>query len=234
MAKGNETGNEILRYQVPDHQDSTVLLTALAEHGFQATGDYAHGTTLLSIVCTGDPSVQREQVRALLADLHDSTLGGPHLIYGPVRFEDETGDEPHAVPSATTSTSRAGQDDDEAPATTGPTERARRGWAPVLRAGWGLLLLGRTEQMCRIAAVDPTVEAKLVARVLGARHVAQAALVMAHPSRRVLGLGAAADAAHALTAVAYGASGPGRLRAGLISGGVATSFALDGLRRLRH
>jgi len=223
--------NDVLRYRVPDHQDSTVLLAALAEHGYQASGEFEHAATTLSITSLGERSADREQVRSILGAMHDSTLGGPELIYGPVRFEDEPGEGPKAVSPGVMQNFRAMVD--ESPAVPAAPEPVRLGWAPVVRAAWGLVLLVGTEPVCRLAAVEPTKEAQLVVRTLGARHVAQAALTMTLPSHRVLWLGAAADSAHALTAVMYGVSAPGRLRAGLASAGVATAFALDGLRRLR-
>lgn len=223
--------DEVLRYRVPDHQDSTVLLAALAEHGYRATGEFEHAATNLSIQVTGDPAAERERVREVLGAVHDSTLGGPELIYGPVRFEDEPGGGPRAVSPSVVAEIRAARD--AAPQAAEPGHQPPAGWAPLVRGGWGLVLLTATAPVCRAAGVEPTREAQLVVRLLGARHVAQAALTMKVPTHTTLWLGAAADSAHALTALLYGVSAPGRLRAGLASAGVATAFALDGLRRLQ-
>lgn len=223
--------DEVLHYRVPDHQDSTVLLAALAEHGYHASGEYEHAATTLSITGSDGSPLDRERVRDVLAAVHDAALGGPELIFGPVRFEDEPGGGPRAVSPAVVAEIRAARD--AAPPASPPRPQPSAGWAPLVRGGWGLVLLTATAPVCRAAGVEPTREAQLVVRALGARHVAQAAVTSKVPTHTTLWLGAAADSAHALTALLYGVSAPGRLRAGLASAGVATAFALDGLRRLQ-
>lgn len=98
MRKDHTTG--YVRYRVPDHQDPTVLLAALAKQGYEASSVYDRAATMLTITYVGRRAEQRERVRGILGELHDSTLGGPPLIYGPVKFEDEPGEGPHAVPPA--------------------------------------------------------------------------------------------------------------------------------------
>ncbi len=69
-----------------------------------------------------------------------------------------------------------------------------------------------------------------VARILGARHLTQAVLSGATPSREVLALGVWVDGVHALTALGLAGLDPTRARAGLIDAAVAATWAGFGLR----
>lgn len=69
--------------------------------------------------------------------------------------------------------------------------------------------------------------------MLGARHLAQAALSGVDPSPEVLALGVWVDTIHALTAAALALADRSRARAGLIDMGVAAVWAGAGYRDLR-
>ena len=230
----NTTGS--LRYRVPDHQDPTVLLAALAKSGYDASSVYEHASTTLTVPYDGPRHEERERVRRILSEVHESTLGGPDIIYGPVRFEDEPGDDgPRAVPPSELPRARAAAEhQDDGNAAPGHSTGAAIGLTPLVRAAWGVLLLTGTDTVCRTAAVPPSPRSRLVVRALGARHLASAGVVAAAPSRRTLWIGAALDSAVALVAVAYAASEPERRRAGVASGAVAAAFAVDGVRRARQ
>ena len=104
----------------------------------------------------------------------------------------------------------------------------------LLRATWGTALLLAPEQVLSWGhhlRVDST--SLTVARILGARHLAQAALSGIRPSPEVLAMGIWVDAAHAATALGLAATDRHRVRAGLIDTAVATVWALTGYRALR-
>ncbi len=77
----------------------------------------------------------------------------------------------------------------------------------------------------------------VVARVLGARHLAQGAVAVARPGPAVSALGVAADLAHAASMVALAAADRRRRRAGstdaVIGLGFAAAGAVDVRRRRR-
>lgn len=90
----------------------------------------------------------------------------------------------------------------------------------------GILLTRRTRWALRLLGYsDDTVTARAVARVLGARHLLQSMVVM-RGNRNVVWGGAAVDAVHALTCLAYAKHSPAGRRAGLRSAAVAVSLAL--------
>lgn len=65
-----------------------------------------------------------------------------------------------------------------------------------------------------------------VVRVLGLRHVVQALVSAAYPSRRVIQLGAAADALHATTDITCGLLKRRRAAAAFTDAGVAIGFVV--------
>lgn len=73
----------------------------------------------------------------------------------------------------------------------------------------------------------------LVARVLGARYLAQALVSGAAPTGAVLALGAEVDAAHAASMIMLGLLDRPRRREALASALVAGSFAVAGMRAAR-
>jgi hypothetical protein len=100
----------------------------------------------------------------------------------------------------------------------------------ALRAGYGLLLLGAPGPVARLYAgrgCDRRTVA--VARVLGARHLAQAALSARHRSETALGLGVAVDLLHAASMIGLAVLDRSRTRAGLLDATGAAGFAVAGL-----
>ncbi|MEJ5946533.1 hypothetical protein WDZ17_14645 [Pseudokineococcus basanitobsidens] len=105
----------------------------------------------------------------------------------------------------------------------------------VARAAWGtvcLLAPGLVERS--LAGREPDVRARRVVRVLGARHLVQAAGARLLPPHLAVGGGAAVDAVHALTAAAFGLGDARRRRAALADAAVAAGWCVWGVRRYRR
>jgi hypothetical protein len=102
----------------------------------------------------------------------------------------------------------------------------------LARSAWALVLLTAPDRVARVLGVTPSWRSRAVLRVLGCRHLAQAALSELSPSTGSQ-IGVAVDVAHALSAVAYGASAPDRRRTGALMAGGATTFATAGVQNLR-
>ncbi len=103
----------------------------------------------------------------------------------------------------------------------------------LARAAYGIALVAAPGPVLRHVhdvTVDPTSIA--VARVLGVRHLVQAALSGLDPGPDVLGLGVWVDTTHAASAVGLAVLDPNRRRAGLVDAGVAGAWALAGYRDL--
>jgi hypothetical protein len=104
----------------------------------------------------------------------------------------------------------------------------------LARAGWGgALLFAPRVVLNRVHHVEIDTKSVLVARVLGARHLTQAALSGVNPSPEVLAMGVWVDLAHASTAVALAVVDRTRARAGLADTAVAGLWAGVGWRDLR-
>jgi hypothetical protein len=86
------------------------------------------------------------------------------------------------------------------------------------------------------AAADPghRAAATVVARILGARHLIQAAATAGQPDGAVLALGAEADAAHAASMLAVGLISPSWRRAALRDCLLAATLAAAGAAAARH
>jgi hypothetical protein len=108
-------------------------------------------------------------------------------------------------------------------------------WLAGARAGYGAVQLLRpaysAEQLLG-GPLDPGAVAAV--RVLGARQLAQAAVSVADPSARLLGLGAGADAAHALTMALLALADPRWRRPAMVSGLIAAAFAAVGATAARR
>lgn len=104
----------------------------------------------------------------------------------------------------------------------------------LLRGVWGLTLLTAPATALRLldARAEHDHRALVVARVLGARQVVQAAWSGAFPTRGVLAVGAWVDAAHSLTGVALAVADPKRRRTAATDATVAAAFAVAGRRAL--
>ena len=103
----------------------------------------------------------------------------------------------------------------------------------ILRAAWGAALLCAPRpvlEQVNHASVDATSLA--VARILGARHLAQAVLSGLSPTPEVLAMGVWVDAVHAGTAAALVVVDPARSRAGIADAAVAATWAGLGYRDL--
>jgi hypothetical protein len=103
----------------------------------------------------------------------------------------------------------------------------------LLRATWGTALLLAPEQiLSRVHHLRIDATSLTVTRILGARHLTQAALSGIRPSPEVLAMGIWVDSAHAATALGLAATDRHRARAGLIDTAIAIAWALAGYRAL--
>jgi hypothetical protein len=99
---------------------------------------------------------------------------------------------------------------------------------PVARLVWGGLLVTAPRTVLRVLTDGAGSEAPVI-RVLGARHVAQAAVELARPTPATLRVGAAVDLLHATTCAAAVACSPTWRRPALIDGIGAVVLATGGL-----
>ena len=104
----------------------------------------------------------------------------------------------------------------------------------AIRAGWGAALLiapGAVLRELSHQRIDHS--ARVFARILGARDLAQAAIAQRRPGRGWIFAGAAVDATHAATMVALAALRPDRRRLALTNAATAIAFAAAGLYEAR-
>ncbi|PRY12054.1 hypothetical protein [Kineococcus rhizosphaerae] len=96
----------------------------------------------------------------------------------------------------------------------------------LARAAWGTALLTVPHRLLHRAGGPGADDdrAVAVARVLGARHLAQALVTGAFPRRTVLLAGAAGDAAHGASMLALARLDPARRRVALLDALVATGW----------
>jgi hypothetical protein len=103
----------------------------------------------------------------------------------------------------------------------------------LVRAGWGgALLLTPGPVMSTVHHVRLDRKSVAIARILGARQLAQAFLSGVRPSREVLAMGVWVDAVHALTALGLALVDTTRARAGVTDAAVAALWASAGYRDL--
>lgn len=99
------------------------------------------------------------------------------------------------------------------------------------RTAWGLTVLCAPDRvLVAVAGRVPSYDSVQVARVLGAREIAQGAVTALAPSRRVLVWGAVVDALHATSMAGLAAVSPRHRRPALASAGLAAAAALAGRR----
>jgi hypothetical protein len=99
----------------------------------------------------------------------------------------------------------------------------------AVRAGWGLILLTRPEQLLRAHGGGPVPPAAIAAvRVLGVRHLLQAGASAVLATGSVAGLGALVDMAHAGSVVALAAGSSRWRRAALTDALIEAGFAASG------
>jgi hypothetical protein len=101
---------------------------------------------------------------------------------------------------------------------TARVRRARR--VAAGRAGIGMFCLANPTRAL-VPSQRASSAARRVMRILGARHLAQAAIEAAHPSPTVLRVGAGVDAVHALTCLGFGVLGAPRWRHGALLNAVS-------------
>lgn len=104
----------------------------------------------------------------------------------------------------------------------------------VVRGTYGAVLCVAPGTLIRLAGGRPNARTCGIGRVLGARHLAQAALSAARPTPAVLVLGAEVDLLHSASMLALGILDAPRRRIGLTDAVVAAAFAADELLAARR
>jgi hypothetical protein len=100
----------------------------------------------------------------------------------------------------------------------------------LIRAGYGAaLLLAPGPTICLATGRRPTHRTAGVARLLGARHLAQTALTAAFPGRATFTLGAQVDTVHAASMLLLATVSPPARRAALTDVLTETAFAAAAL-----
>ena len=100
---------------------------------------------------------------------------------------------------------------------------------PLARAGYGAALLCAPGPMIRACTGQvPSLRARRVARVLGLRHLAQAAVTAWAPGLGLVAAGAAIDVCHAVSMLALAAASRPLRRAELADGLAAATLAVAG------
>jgi hypothetical protein len=109
------------------------------------------------------------------------------------------------------------------------TRRIPRLLFPAARACYGAALLAVPGVALGLATGQaPSNRERAVVRILGARHLAQAALTLWRPRRGVLAAGAGIDGCHAASMLALAVARPGLRRAGLADAVAAGAFTAAG------
>lgn len=123
------------------------------------------------------------------------------------------------------------------PTTLSPKTPSPAGYRSIeaFRGAWGVALLAYPDCVLRsVHGLKIDSKSRVVARILGARHVTQALLSGHRPSPEVLAMGVWVDSVHALTALGLAVVDRARVRAGLTDAAVAAVWAAAGYRDLRH
>ncbi len=107
-------------------------------------------------------------------------------------------------------------------------------WASLVRASYGVALICRPRRLLQArTGSTPSPLACAICRVLGGRHLAQAILCGALPTRWLIRAGAAADLLHAASMLALAGKNE-RLRPALLTdAAIAGGFAAAGQATLR-
>jgi len=99
------------------------------------------------------------------------------------------------------------------------------------RGAWGaLLLLAPAVPLRALTGGSEPGGGPTLLRILGARHVLQAAVTLAMPTAWTLRLGAVADALHSVSALAFAAVDDRERRAPLLDAAVAAAWAAASVR----
>jgi hypothetical protein len=104
----------------------------------------------------------------------------------------------------------------------------------IVRGAYGAVLCVAPGTLIRLAGGRPDARTCGIGRVLGARHLAQAALSAARPTPAVLVLGAEVDLLHSASMLALGILDAPRRRIGLTDAVLAAAFAADELLTARR
>ena len=100
---------------------------------------------------------------------------------------------------------------------------------PAARACYGAALLCAPGLALGLATGQaPSQRARMVARILGARHLAQAVLTLWRPRPAVFLAGAGIDACHAASMLALAVADPGMRRPGIADAATAAAFTATG------
>jgi hypothetical protein len=97
-----------------------------------------------------------------------------------------------------------------------------------LRLGFGLALLAAPDRVLTACGGEDDRRARIVVRILGARHLIEAAVLVRYETAPVAFAGAAVDGIHAATALAFGAVDRERRRMALINAAMALFFTAAG------
>jgi hypothetical protein len=109
---------------------------------------------------------------------------------------------------------------------------SRRWIFGAVRAGWGTALILYPDVLVKVASGrTPTNTSRVVARVLGARQILQAAVTLRWPSRTVRDLGVVTDALHAASGLAFAVPRTPWRRLAFLDSTVAATFATVGAAR---
>ncbi len=99
----------------------------------------------------------------------------------------------------------------------------------IVRAAWGTALVAAPGMLGSAAGRGSSTRPDDVARLLGARHLLQAAVTVIRPNPRVLVVGAAVDALHSASGVALGMFDPRWRRPAFLDATLAAAFTALGL-----
>lgn len=103
----------------------------------------------------------------------------------------------------------------------------------LARAAWGAVLLVSPRPVLRdVVGVADDHRSIVIARILGGRHLVQAAISGLAPTPHVLALGVWVDAVHSVTALGLAVADRSRVRAGVIDGVIAGVWCGFGYRDL--
>lgn len=117
----------------------------------------------------------------------------------------------------------------------GPAMSRATHWFLTVRAAYGLALLCWPSQAARLAQAGPAdSRTQVAARVLGIRHLTQAAATAARPRPAMLVLGAGIDLTHAASMLAFAVADRRRDSSALVDAAVAAAFATAGAALARH
>ena len=106
-------------------------------------------------------------------------------------------------------------------------------WVSIIRVGYGVLLLAMPGPLITGVTGNPvSTRVRAVARVLGARQLAQGAISCLAPARWLIRAGAAADGIHAASMLALAGTEPGLRRALLAETAIAAAFGSAGAAAL--